>query len=641
MTDNNISLKLNIDQELTPFEHPSNRVLEISLIVPEVDETFQRPRLNLALVVDRSGSMAGEKLEYVKKAASHVVEILEEEDRVALIEYDHDVNVLFPSTTIDDESRPTLISAINSIHTRGSTNLCDGYLIGCQQIAGAVNNDTFTHTLLLSDGRANVGETNPQNLAKYAMELARRGVSTSTFGVGLDFNHHLLEDMANQGDGLFHFIESPLNIPSIFEKVFKDLLTIFAHEVELTVSYPPEVKTSLLGNYHSEFPEAGKLRIYLGSLSAGKEQELFIKLAIPAGQDNTELPIKVSFRGKDHNGALIELTSERLIKSVNHDAAEAAPIDTDLLKRFTLAELGDRSSSALKLEQEGKRQEASELVDEYLKSHRKHLDEGTHQHYQAMSQRMASGMNEADRKRSHFDSYNLKKGMGQIQTFHLLDNVKGHIVFNKDGHLVFVDTGANVSFGRQAEWEFMGKILHLPPGFPKISPDYLSQTIGVPIDFLLGMDVLKDFYFQINNRDMTITFSEMPLPAGNLKIDFEVLHGCLPYASIMMNGALRKVHIDTGAKIHFLRKQALEGLEPIDKEMDFHPFFGDFETDVYEIPVEVAGEKHIMRCGVFTPVLEAYLDKAGSFEGDLGTELYNKYIATFDMQNKALFLERY
>lgn len=640
MTNNDISIKLNLDQELTPCEHPSERILEIAIQVPEVDESFKRPPLNLALVVDRSGSMAGEKLEYVKKAAGHVVDMLKNEDRVALVEYDHDVNVLFPSTTIDNESRPVLLKAIHAIQTRGSTNLCGGYLIGCQQITGAVGNESFTHTLLLSDGLANVGETNPKTLAAYSMELARRGVSTSTFGVGLDFNHHLLEEIANQGDGLFQFIESPINIPGIFEKVFKDLLTIFAHEVEVTVLYPPDVKTAVPGNYRCEFPEDGKLRIYLGSLSAGKEQELYIKLSIPAGQENTELPIKVSFRGKDHNGELIELASEQLIKMVNHDVAESAPKDTNLLKRFTQAELGDRSSAALKLEQEGKRQEASELVDEYLKSHREHLDEGTHQRYQAMSQRMARGMDEMDRKRSHFDSYNLKKGMGQFQTYRLLDNVKGHIIFNKEGHLVLLDTGSDVSIGNHKYVEFMGRHVELRKDYYGFSVDYLSQMIGVPIEYLLGMDVLGEIYFQIDVRDRKVHFSELPIPGSGLKIHFETVKD-VPTANIIMNGKLQKVFIDTGAKIHFVRKHVVTGLEAIDTEIDFYPNIGEFETDVYEMLIEIAGEKHVMRSCILPPLLETALANTGGIEGILGTEIFNKYIATFDMQNKFLFLERY
>lgn len=640
MIDKKISMKLNLDQELTPYEEPSERILEVALQAPEVDEAYKRPPLNLALVIDRSGSMSGEKVEYAKQAASHVVGLMEAKDRVALVQYDNEVDVLFPSTLLDNESLPTLLKGIASIYTRGSTNLCGGWLTGCQEIAGTVRDDTFTHAMLLSDGLANVGTTDHKTIAAHAMELARRGVSTSTFGIGADYDQHLLEDMANLGEGTFKFIESPQDIPGIFESVFKELLTIYAHKIEVTLIYPSDLKATVLGDYRNECPEPGKLRIFLGSLSAGKSRDIFLKLSIPAGMENTALPIKVSLRAKDENGELMELESDILIKLVRREEAEAAPKNELLLKRFALVEVGDRASAALRLEKEGKRQEASELLNKILETQRDHLNPEMQVRYQNMSQRMAQGMDELDRKRSHFDSYTQKKFMAAQQTYQLISNVKGHLIFDLNGRLVLLDTGSQVSFGKRKHLEFMGRQLHLPPDFKKLSPEYLSQMIGVPIEFLLGMDVLKELYFQIDVRRRKVHFSELPLPAGNLKIQLET-HMDVPYTRIKMNGAPQKVFVDTGAKINFLRKQVLTGLEAMDTEMDFSPYIGEFETKVYEISIELAGETHLMHCGVLPPLLETALANTGGIEGLLGTEIFDKYIATFEPGTQLMSLERY
>jgi hypothetical protein len=228
------------------------------------------------------------------------------------------------------------------------------------------------------------------------------------------------------------------------------------------------------------------------------------------------------------------------------------------------------------------------------------------------------------------------------QTYALLDYVNGHVVFEKDGQHVFVDTGANVSFGRQENWEFMGETYHLPAGFPIISPDYLTKQIGVQIDFLVGMNLLKDYYLKIIFRDRQITFSKNPLPMpGRCKrLEFKLAHGCLPYSSIKMNGTPRLVHIDTGAKINFLCEKALEGLEPKDKEMDFSPYEErEFETDIYEVPVEIVNEILVMRTGILPPKLEELIDNINGLEGALGIGLYEKYIATFDFRNRVLWLE--
>jgi Ca-activated chloride channel homolog len=107
--------------------------LEIVLKASAVEAEFQKSPLNLALILDRSGSMSGDKLEYVKQAAEHVVGLLDEKDRIALVDYDNNVRILFPSARLDPESRKTLLKAISSIHSGGTTNLSGGWLTGCQQ----------------------------------------------------------------------------------------------------------------------------------------------------------------------------------------------------------------------------------------------------------------------------------------------------------------------------------------------------------------------------------------------------------------------------------------------------------------------------------------------------------------------------
>ncbi len=105
MAAKNISVQFNLDRELTPHAESSERILEIAVQAPAIAMDLQRSPLNLALILDRSGSMQGEKLEFVKQAARHVVELLEEKDRVALVDYDDSVRVLFPSQRLDARSR--------------------------------------------------------------------------------------------------------------------------------------------------------------------------------------------------------------------------------------------------------------------------------------------------------------------------------------------------------------------------------------------------------------------------------------------------------------------------------------------------------------------------------------------------------
>jgi len=352
------------------------------------------------------------------------------------------------------------------------------------------------------------------------------------------------------------------------------------------------------------------------------------------------LPIKIQVRAKDEKGKLVELDSEVLIKVVSKEEVASAVKDEELLKRFAQVEIGDRASAALRLEKEGRRQEASELLKNILEKHQTRVDKETRQHYQDMSARMAVGMDELDRKRSHSDAYMMKKMMMGAQSYRLMENVAGHLVFEKDGQNVLLDTGSHITFGRNENFEFMGRYRQIQPSFLEFSPDYLTKMIGVRIDTLLGMDVLKDLFFRINLHDRLIHFSEMPLPTSGVRVPLETVMG-VPFVRIMMNSSPQKVFVDSGAKIHFVRKHVVEGLEAIDTEMDWYPYIGEFETEVFEIPIELAGETHSMRCGVLPPLLDTALATTGGIEGLLGTEAFRKYIATFEPGTHLMYLERY
>jgi len=265
MADNTLQLTLNSEQTLIARDIPSQRVLEISVHAPTMATQKSRPPLNLALVIDRSGSMSGEKLEYVKQAASYVVDRLEDNDRCALVAYDDQVYLLSPSKQMSVANRVEMKELIRTIRIGGSTNLCGGWLQGCHEVAEVAGEKTINRTLLLTDGLANVGITDLEELAMHARELATRGVTTSTFGVGLGFNEHLLEAMSNQGRGNFYFIETPMQIPDIFIREFNELATITASDVEIELEIPDQVGIEILGGWAHEKKE-GKLRIFSGNL---------------------------------------------------------------------------------------------------------------------------------------------------------------------------------------------------------------------------------------------------------------------------------------------------------------------------------------------------------------------------------------
>ena len=412
MEKNSLKLSLNSEQTLIAREVPSQRVLEIIVQAPTIETTKSRPPLNLALVIDRSGSMSGEKLEYVKQAAAFVVDRLEEYDRCALVAYDDQVQLLSASIKMTDSNRHEMKRLIQDIRIGGTTNLSGGWLQGCHEVAEAAEEQTINRTLLLTDGLANVGITDLEELAMHARELASRGVTTSTFGMGLGFNEHLLEAMSNQGRGNFYFIETPMQIPDIFLKEFNELATITASDVEIELEIPAQVDVELLGGWAHEKKD-GKIRIFAGNLYSVQSQEIYLKVLTPPAADKNELDFSARVMAKDENGKVIEDKATWVFKYADAESVQQEDRKQDVLERYASVEMADRSTEALKLERAGEREKAHRLMNSSIMANQPFLSEDKLDEYNLLSNRMKRGLDETDRKTSQYDAYREKRRRGE------------------------------------------------------------------------------------------------------------------------------------------------------------------------------------------------------------------------------------
>ncbi len=293
MNRNNIELSMHTDCALIDESTPSERYVEVRIISDNLPPGEDRAPLNIALVIDRSGSMGGDKLRYAQNAACFVLDHLDERDRASVVAYDDEIGVVAPSRPVSSIVSNDLKRDINALRPGNSTDLCGGWLRGSGDVAEHILPHGVNRALLLTDGLANVGITDPEIIAHHAYELNQRGVSTSTFGIGLDYNEVLLQHMAERGGGHYYFIANPIEIPAIFRRELGELLTVIAREAILNVYLPEGISAQLLGHLPHERRE-GALRVPLADLFAGQRREIYLRVR---SQGRTAEP-RIEFRAE-------------------------------------------------------------------------------------------------------------------------------------------------------------------------------------------------------------------------------------------------------------------------------------------------------------------------------------------------------
>lgn len=272
--------------ELIPLRSAlaSDRVTNLDLLVrittPEPDNLQSRPPLNLGMVIDRSGSMQGAKLQRARQAAAFAVEQLREGDRVAITVFDDYVRTIVPSRLADD--RDAILREIRRISAGSSTALHAGWLEGALQVSQYQRPECLNRVILLSDGLANVGETNADRIASDVRGLTGKGVSTTAMGIGDDYDEDLMAAMAAAGDGNFCHIESPEQLPGFFKAELQGLAATVGHRVSLGIEPLGETTVSDVLN-DLEKTEFGRLK--LGNLILGLPTQVAVRLKVPpAGQ---------------------------------------------------------------------------------------------------------------------------------------------------------------------------------------------------------------------------------------------------------------------------------------------------------------------------------------------------------------------
>ena len=239
-------------------------------------ELPQRAPLHLALVIDRSGSMSGQPLDEAKRCAEFVMDGLQPTDRLSVVAYDNEVRTLVPTTPLHDKE--SVRRAIRAIDSGGSTDLHGGWFRGAETLAPHATDGTTSRVILLSDGCANHGLVEPDQIYAQCADFARAGVSTSTYGLGDGFNEELMIGMARHGQGSSYYGRTAEDLMDPFREEFELLNALCAKRLRLSVEPAPGVKAKVLNDYVLTDNEGWALP----DLAFGGEAWAVVRLRVPS-----------------------------------------------------------------------------------------------------------------------------------------------------------------------------------------------------------------------------------------------------------------------------------------------------------------------------------------------------------------------
>lgn len=212
---------------------PSREHVLIQLKSPP-NVTGRRLPLNVALAIDRSGSMEGEPLDYVKRACSYVIDLLEPNDILSVVVFEEQVDVLVPARRVVNKT--LLKEHINRIEVGNTTNLYDGIVVGCQQVASVMSEGFVNRVLVFTDGEPTAGIKDFTSIVGQVAEQKSRGITVTALGFGPEYNEELMAGIARRSGGNYYYISRPELIPEIFRREFESLMTITARNIRLRLN---------------------------------------------------------------------------------------------------------------------------------------------------------------------------------------------------------------------------------------------------------------------------------------------------------------------------------------------------------------------------------------------------------------------
>jgi Ca-activated chloride channel family protein len=366
-----VALSVAVSNPVLKSDQKQTAFLKVGLEGFRMPVTSKRVAVNVALVLDKSGSMNGRKIEEAKQAAIQAIRRLDANDIVSVVVYDSTVEVLVPATKLTDKD--FVCKKIAQIQPGGRTALFAGVSKAAAELRKFIDRERVNRIVLLSDGLANIGPRAPSELGSLGASLKKENISVTAMGLGLDYNEDLMVQLAGNSGGNHVFIEDATQIAAYFTKEFNTVLSVVAQEVAITIEVAKGVRPVRVFGNQAEI-NGQKVVATLTQLYSQQEKFLVLEVDVPASPEGK--PRDIANVSVAYDNMLTRRPDQLVGKaSVNFSSSDqviAASVNANVLEAGVLLFANERNKAATILRDKGDIKAARKLLiqnADYLKKY--------------------------------------------------------------------------------------------------------------------------------------------------------------------------------------------------------------------------------------------------------------------------------
>lgn len=345
---------------------PQRAFLKVALTGFPLEAGARRTPVNVSIVLDRSGSMSGEKIRKAREAAIMAIDRLGPDDIVSLVAYNHTVQVLVPATKVRD--RNEIYRRIRRIMADGNTALFAGVSKGSHEVRKFMERNRVNRVILLSDGLANVGPSSPGDLADLGRSLIEEGISVTTIGLGQGYNEDLMVQLARASDGNHAFARTASDLARIFGFEFGDVLSVVAKEVEIHIRCAPGVRPIRVLGRRADI-NGQEIVTSMNQLYANQEKYLMVEVEVPEdreGRRREVASVKASY-ANTVSKRQDELSGQAMVSYTRSPTVVEKRLNKPVIVSSVEMVANEANLEAVKLRDAGKKKEARKVLKDNVK----------------------------------------------------------------------------------------------------------------------------------------------------------------------------------------------------------------------------------------------------------------------------------